>query len=156
MMVLMLGLCLIASLPASAAALKLTVQEQAYLDSKPYLSVLALDTFPPFSFNDAGSIQGYSIDYMNKMGAVLDKEIRFVSGIPWFEALKRLRAGELDIIPTIAVTEERRAYINFTPYSHIEYVSAAVFHRDMAGKPLEGRIVAVAKNTFLHHYLKKN
>lgn len=156
MMVLMLGLCLIASLPASAAALKLTAQEQAYLDSKPYLSVLALDTFPPFSFNDAGSIQGYSIDYMNKMGAVLDKEIRFVSGIPWFEALKRLRAGELDIIPTIAVTEERRAYINFTPYSHIEYVSAAVFHRDMAGKPLEGRIVAVAKNTFLHNYLKKN
>lgn len=144
------------SLPLYAAGLNLSQDEQAYLDSKPDISVLALDTFPPFSFSDAGTTQGYSIDYMNKMGQVLNKKIRFVSGIPWFEALNQLKAGKLDIIPAIAVTEERKAYISFTPYNHIEYVTAAVFHRDRADRQLNEQIVAVAKNTFLHSYLKRN
>ncbi len=149
-------LILMVSQPVAATSIYLTPDEQAYLDSKPDLSVLALDTFPPFAFSEGGISKGYSIDYMRKMGEVLHKEIRFVSGIPWFEALKQLQSGELDVIPAIADTEERRAFIDFTPYNHIEYITAAVFHRDLTGSSLEGQIIAVAKNTFLHSYLKRN
>lgn len=141
---------------AAAASLSLTAEEQAYLDSRPYLSVLALETFPPFSYSDNGLLKGYSLDYMRLMSELLDKEVRFVSGVRWFEALQMLEEGELDIIPAIAETEERRTRLDFTPYKHIEYTSAAVFHRDLSGIPLSNQIIAVAKNTFLHTYLKKH
>ena len=141
--------------PSEASGL-LTEKEQAYLDTKPYLSVLALDSFPPFSYSEGGVLKGYTVDYMREMGRLLDKEVRFVSGVHWFEALRMLGAGELDVIPTIVETSERSAYIDFTSFKHIEYISAAVFHRDQAGVPLEKQIIAVAKNTFLHDYLQEH
>ncbi|WP_417596388.1 diguanylate cyclase [Oceanospirillum sp.] len=140
----------------SEASAQLAAKEQAYLDTKPYLSVLALDSFPPFSYSEDGVVKGYTADYMREMGRLLNKEVRFVSGVHWFEALRMLRAGELDIIPTIVETSERRAYIDFTSFKHIEYISAAVFHRDQAGVPLEKQIIAVAKNTFLHDHLQEH
>lgn len=144
------------SQPVLASGIVLTDEERAYLNTKSEISVLALDTFPPFSFSEEGVSKGYSVDYMRQLGLILDKDIRLVSGVRWFEALKMLREGELDIIPAIAATDERRSFIDFTPYNHVEFTTAAVFHRDFSGSSVTDRIVAVAKNTFLHSYLKRN
>jgi len=63
--------------PSEASGL-LTEKEQAYLDTKPYLSVLALDSFPPFSYSEGGVLKGYTVDYMREMGRLLDKEVRLL------------------------------------------------------------------------------
>ena len=155
-----LMLCLMFTFPFqtfAASDLQLTPEEQAYLNGKPYISVYVSDSLPPFSFMENGSLKGYSLDYVRLMGQVLGADIRFESE-PWFEALDKLKKGELDLIPYIAITEERQQFVDYTPYSHIEYTTGAVFRKDMqlSQNQLKDAVIAVSKNTFLHAYLKKN
>ena len=146
------------SFQASAdTGLRLTAEEQAYLNGKPYISVYVSDSLPPLSFMENGSLKGYSLDYMRLMVQVLGADIRFESE-PWFEALDKLKKGELDLIPYIAITEERQQFVDYTSYNHIEYTTGAVFRKDMklSQDQLKDAVIAVSKNTFLHAYLKKN
>ncbi|MBB1489527.1 transporter substrate-binding domain-containing diguanylate cyclase [Oceanospirillum sediminis] len=147
------------SLPvqADASKLGLTDQEVAWLAERKTLRVMNLSTFPPFSFFDGGP-KGYSIDYMNQMGELLGIPIEYVSNKPWHEYLQMLQDGQLDVIPHIAVTEARQAFIEFTPFNHIEYISGVAVNNKSGIKTLQdlkekGRVVAVTKKTFLHSWL---
>ena len=145
---------------ASASELTLTPQERAYLDSLAPLRVQALGGFPPFSFvNEQGYVQGYTIDYMTRLAEVLDTEIEFVANKPWHEYLQMLKSGELDIIPHIAVTPERQAFIDYTPFNHIEYSSGVAINANLTIKnldDLEDKVIAIVNKSFLHSHFKKN
>ncbi|HVQ77010.1 MAG TPA: transporter substrate-binding domain-containing protein [Candidatus Binatia bacterium] len=55
-----------------------------------------------------------------------------IRGMDWGEALRRMRAGEFDVIGTIFETAERRAYFEFSPaYASIEV--PIFFRTDMSG-----------------------
>ncbi|WP_165840015.1 transporter substrate-binding domain-containing protein [Motiliproteus coralliicola] len=134
-------------------------EEKAYLAAHPVLRVQNLTTFPPFNYNDGGEPVGYSIDYMNLMGTLMGVRIEYVSHRPWHEYLEMLKTGELDVIPHIAVTDERREFIDFTPFNHVEYTSALAVRRGQQiarQEDLQNKVIAVAKKTFLHAYLANN
>ncbi|WP_421864553.1 transporter substrate-binding domain-containing protein [Motiliproteus sp.] len=134
-------------------------EEKAYLAAHPVLRVQNLTTFPPFNYNEDGSPAGYSIDFMNLMGKLMGTRIEYVSHRPWHEYLEMLKTGELDVIPHIAVTEERSEFIDFTPFIHIEYTSGMAARRGVEiSRPedLKDKVIAVANKTFLHTYLTNN
>lgn len=136
----------------------LTPEEQAWLDARGSLKVMNLMTFPPFSFNIDGQPRGYTVDYMTLMGERLGVPILFVSNRPWHEYLELLKKGQLDVIPHIAITEDRRSFIDFTHFNHIEYISGAAVNKRSGIRTLadlKGKVVAVTNKTFLHTWMSK-
>ena len=137
--------------------IELSQKEIEYLENKKILRVQNLSTFPPFNFNENEIPLGYTIDYMNLIADYLDIDLKFISGKPWKEYLQMLKNNEIDIIPHIAVNEERKTFIDFTNFNHIEYVTGLAVRKGTDFKTmsdLKDKVIAVANKTFLHTHLK--
>jgi len=112
------------------------------------IRVLMDNNYPPFVMTEAdGGLQGILIDqwrlWEKKTGIKAE-----IYGMDWGQALKRMRAGEFDVIDTAFETAERKEYLSFSrPYQKIEV--PIFFDRDIAGitdaKSLRGFAVGVKK-----------
>jgi ABC-type amino acid transport substrate-binding protein len=98
-------------------------------DEKPRTIRVVMDNnYAPYSFqSDDGKLQGILIDqwqaWEKKTGIKAE-----LHAMNWDEALRRMRAGEFDVIDCIVETAERRDYFDFTPaYAPIE---ASIFFRN--------------------------
>ncbi|HXI91182.1 MAG TPA: transporter substrate-binding domain-containing protein, partial [Blastocatellia bacterium] len=106
--------------------------EQTALETPPPIRVVMDNSYAPFAFqSDEGKSQGILIDqwqaWEEKTG--IKVEIR---AMDWGEALRRMRAGEYDVIDCIVETAERRDYFDFTPaYATIE--ASIYFRADISG-----------------------
>jgi PAS domain S-box-containing protein len=96
------------------------------------IRVVMDNAYAPYSFrSDDGKLEGILVDqwkaWEKKTGIKVE-----IHAMDWAEALRRMRAGEFDVIDSIVETPERRAYFDFTPpYATIE---ASVFFRsDISG-----------------------
>ncbi|WP_428028662.1 transporter substrate-binding domain-containing protein [Arcobacter sp.] len=139
--------------------INLTAEEKEYLKNKKFLNVGALNTFPPFSFYENEKLRGYSVDYMNLVGKYLDIDIEFTNNKPWDELLLMLKNRQIDLIPHIAVNNDRKKYLEFTNFNHIEYTTGVAVEKTSAinsMNDLKDGTIAVAKKTFIHTFLKNN
>ncbi|HEX9500122.1 MAG TPA: transporter substrate-binding domain-containing protein, partial [Thermoanaerobaculia bacterium] len=90
------------------------------------------NAYAPYSFlSDDGKLEGILVDqwkaWEKKTGIKVE-----IHAMDWAEALRRMRAGEFDVIDCIVETPERRAYFDFTPpYATIE--TSAFFRKDISG-----------------------
>lgn len=142
-----------------AVSLLLTDEERAYLKEKKSLTVANLETFPPFNFYEEKMPKGYSIDYIKLMGEKLNIDIEFISKKSWSTYLNMLKDGSLDFIPHIAITKDRKEYIDYTNFKHVSYYVGIVARKNSKIKKiddLEDKKIALAKKTFLHEYIKRN
>jgi signal transduction histidine kinase len=96
------------------------------------LRVVVDRAYAPFSFlSDEGKLQGIVIDqwaaWEKKTGIKVEIQAADLS-----EALRRMRAGEFDVIDNIVETPERRAYFDFTPpYATVD--ASIFFRREVSG-----------------------
>ncbi|HWY40647.1 MAG TPA: transporter substrate-binding domain-containing protein [Chthoniobacterales bacterium] len=101
---------------------------QTTVETPRTIRVVTDNVYAPYSFqSDAGELQGIVIDqwraWEKKTGIKVE-----IYAMDWGEALRRMRAGEFDVIDAIVETPERREYFDFTPaYTPIE---ASVFFRN--------------------------
>ncbi len=85
------------------------------------IKVVMDDNYPPFIFRDsAGGLQGILPDqwrlWERKTGIRAE-----ISAMDWGEAMRRMQAGEFDVIDTIFKTDERATWLDFTPpYAKLE------------------------------------
>src|SRR5260221_1839613 len=92
--------------PAAAA--------QAAGEAPRTIQVVMDSAYAPYSFlSDDGKLQGILIDqwqaWESKTGIKAE-----IHALDWSEALRRMRAGEFDVIDSIFETAERRSYLDFT------------------------------------------
>ncbi len=136
----------------------LTLEEQEYLDKKPYLSVMNLIDFQPFNFREHEHPIGYTIDVIDLMGKHLNKEIKYIDK-PWSEQLDMLKNGTLDIIPHIAINERRKEFVDYTNFNHITFLIGFGTNKESKLKSIEdlfGKKLAVVKMSYLENHIKKN
>jgi PAS domain S-box-containing protein len=90
------------------------------------------DAYAPYSFqSDDGKLQGILIDQWQAWEKQTGCKAE-LHAMDWGEDLRRMRAGEFDVIDSIAETAERRDYFDFTPaYTTIE--ASIYFRKDIAG-----------------------
>jgi len=139
-------------------AIDLTKEEKDYLSKKKIIKVTNLTTFPPFNFNENNEPVGYTIDYINLMKKYLDIEIEFVTNKSFKEHLRMLREGSIDIIPHLAVNNDRKDYVEFTSFNHIEYTTGFVVRNNEKIKTLldlKDKKIAITNKSFLHTQLRK-
>ncbi|MEA3193507.1 MAG: hypothetical protein QOD26_1840 [Betaproteobacteria bacterium] len=105
---------------------------QAVVETPRAIRVVLDNAYAPYSFqSDDGKLQGILIDqwraWEKKTG--IKVEIR---AMDWGEALRRMRAGEFDVIESIVETHGRRDYLDFTPaYGTVE--ASIYFRNDISG-----------------------
>jgi diguanylate cyclase (GGDEF)-like protein/PAS domain S-box-containing protein len=135
----------------------LTQKEKEYLDEKPYISVMSLKNFQPFSFKNKGEFLGYSVEIMRLIGKSLNKDIKFIAK-PWNEQLEMLKNGQLDVIPHLAVTDERKKFVDYTNFIHITFLIGFAIQKDQtinSMEDLKGKTLAVVKGYYLQSHIEK-
>ena len=96
------------------------------------IRVVLDNAYAPYSFlSNDGKAQGILVDqwraWERKTGVKVE-----IRAMDWGEALRRMRAGEFDVIDCIVETRERQDYFDFTPaYTLIE--ASIFFRNDISG-----------------------
>ncbi|WP_238474397.1 ATP-binding protein [Pseudomonas cavernae] len=117
MLILIWGL--LGAVPAAAAALSLSAQEQAWRQQHPLLRVgIERKGWPPFDIIESdGSYHGISADYLAALCQRLGLRFEPVYFDTWDQALAALRSGAVDVLPSMARTPEREDLMLFSqPY----------------------------------------
>src|SRR5882724_311709 len=111
----------------SLALVALGVVAQTRVEVPRTIRVALDNDYAPYSFqSDDGKLQGILIDQWQAWESKTGIKVE-IHAMDWGEALRRMRAGEFDVIDSIAETAERRASFDFTPaYTPIE---ASIFFR---------------------------
>ena len=136
--------------PATPAVrrIRLTAEEQAFLEKHPVVRVGNEDDWPPFDFSEHGRPKGYAIDHLELLGQHLGISFEYVNGYTWFELLGLFRDQEIDLLPCLWKSERREQFMCFTePFLELPYVIVAR-KGDTAiqtFQDLKGRTVAAAK-----------
>lgn len=103
---------------AQSGEVKLTEEERAFLNGKQFR--LGIDSNrPPFEFIDEkGNYTGMSAEFMVELAKRLNITIVIQKDVTWKDALEKTKTGEIDIIPKITPSDERRKFLLFTkPYT---------------------------------------
>jgi PAS domain S-box-containing protein len=137
-------------------ALKLSLDEAAYLARNQTIRVHNEADWAPLNFNQKGAPQGYSIDFVKLLAAKTGLTIEFVTGPTWDAFLQQMKAGDLDVMLNIAMTPERQSFLNFTP-PYIQMIQALYTRDDTPNvtgiEDLFGRRMAVPRGFFLQEVL---
>ncbi|MBV6285719.1 bifunctional diguanylate cyclase/phosphodiesterase [Pseudomonas aegrilactucae] len=153
---LMLHLLLVWS--ATAGALTLTDEEQAWLSAHPQLRLGVDASWPPFEYRDQeGRYQGLAADYIAVIQKRLGTTFTPIEPVSWSAVLEQARHNKLDLLPGVMSTPERQGYLAFTrPY--LDFPIVILAHeggpkpRDLKG--LYGLKVAVVENYAPHELLR--
>jgi PAS domain S-box-containing protein len=114
------------------ALVPLGVMAQTPTPTPRTIRVVMDNAYAPYSFqSDEGKLQGILIDqwqaWEKKTGIKAE-----IHGMDWDKALRRMRAGEFDVIDNIVETADRREYFDFTQ-TYATNEASIFFRKDIAG-----------------------
>ncbi|NOQ40903.1 MAG: transporter substrate-binding domain-containing protein, partial [Desulfuromusa sp.] len=95
-------------------AAALSPEELEWIKDNPVITVGNETDWPPFDFAEEGVPMGYSIDYLELLAEKVGLETKYVNGFTWVELVEKLKSGDVDVLPAIYVSEERKASFAFT------------------------------------------
>ncbi|HYC71409.1 MAG TPA: transporter substrate-binding domain-containing protein [Opitutaceae bacterium] len=134
---------------SAAGEFRLTDAERAWIAAHPVIRAGHDPSFIPYAIRDqAGRITGLDVDFLELVAGRTGLKFVHESRSNWPEMLAAFRAGEVDILGSMAATPEREAYMAFSqPYTLAPNViitrSDSPYLFDM--RELEGRTVAVPR-----------
>jgi PAS domain S-box-containing protein len=117
-----------------------------------------LDYAPYLFLNENGQADGFSADLMKALAKHMNFEVEFIAG-PWPANRQKLDTGEVDVLPLMAISEDRASLVNFTD----SYVTAydSIFVRKSENKiqsegDLADKTIIVQRSDLAHDYLERN
>ena len=137
----------------------ITEKEREWLKLHDEIRLGVDPNWPPFEYIDEdGSYKGLGADFV----ALINEELQInmqplKQKLDWQQIIKSAREKEIDVLPAVSPTSERRKYLNFTkPYLTYPYVIFA--HQDtlfVTGlEDLKGKTVAVESGYATEDLLK--
>ncbi|MGL1890546.1 MAG: transporter substrate-binding domain-containing protein [Spirochaetaceae bacterium] len=142
-----------------ASDIQLTPQERQFLKDHNVVKVSNEMDWPPFDFVRDGVPTGYSIEYVELLAKKLGITVEWVNGYTWAELLQMVKNREIDLVHSVAITEDRKVYLNFS--DNILKTPRALFKKK--GTPpikdlsdMNGRSIAVIEGYTIHTYLMEN
>jgi ABC-type amino acid transport substrate-binding protein/signal transduction histidine kinase len=136
----------------------LTEDETNWIQNHRQIRVGVDPEFAPFEyFTKEGTYAGIASDYVKILNSRLGLNMQVVPNLTWEETMAAARRKELDVLPCVAVTQERIKDLNFSiPY--LEFHRVIINRTDapfFAGlNDIAGQKVAVQANTSHSGYLE--
>lgn len=125
--------------------------------SQKIVKVGAFNFYPGIFQDNDGVVKGFYCDALKELGEKENIEFVYVYG-SWDEGLERLKNGEIDILTSVAITEERLNYMDYSSTPLLTVWSEVYINpkSDIRGiLDLDGKSVAVMKNDVNGDHLKK-
>lgn len=96
----------------------LTPEERTWLKAHPVIRLGVDPQFAPFEFiTEDGRYAGIASSYVSAIGEKLGVEFRPEPGLSWKEAVQKAKNREIDILPCVGITEERKQFFVYSkPY----------------------------------------
>jgi len=116
---LLLCLVFLAHLPGETFAadirLVLTPEEKQWLKAHPEIRIAPDPDFAPFEwFSQDGSYMGMVADYVQLIEERLNIKFKIIHARKWSQVMEMARAGEVDVIPALALSPQREKNFLFT------------------------------------------
>ncbi|MBF0225975.1 MAG: transporter substrate-binding domain-containing protein [Desulfobacterales bacterium] len=98
--------------------LDLTDEEKDWISRHKNIRIGIDPEFVPFEYIDNNGVyRGISFDYVTLLNERLGLDMHVVEGLSWKEVIERAKAQEIDVLPCVGTTEERKNYLLFSkPY----------------------------------------
>lgn len=135
---------------AESQGFSLSDARQRYISEIGPVRVGFMRDYAPFSFQDAGTLQGLTIDMMNRISDLTGLNVVPVAG-QWSELYPMFLAGEIDVMANMSKTAERLKSTRFTrPYHIIPNVAFTLDENLTFNTPadLEGLKVAIGAGIY--------
>lgn len=139
--------------------IELTEEEQQWIKKHPEIRLGVDPEFAPFEFIENGLYQGMAADYIRLLNQRLHLNMEVVPDLSWSEVTSKARNFEVDVLPAVGITEERKEFLNFTePYLKFHRVIVTDLDAPfiVGLKDLKTKIVAVQENSSHHGFIKEN
>ena len=146
---------------STSRQLNLSSAEEAFLGSLDQVRVAVDPDWAPFEYYDQqGQLQGISADYLQLLEERLGLNIELVRNLTWPEVMEAARNREIDLVPAITPTPQRRQFLGFTqPYVRSPMVLVTRQEVDYIAdiRNLEGQTLLVVKDyasdeMLTHHF----
>ena len=93
----------------------LTEAETAWLKDHQTIHLGIDPRFAPFEFIDKnGRYAGMAADYVQLLNERLGIQMQIVPGLTWNQAVTKAKSGEIDVLPCVGMTAERKGYLLFS------------------------------------------
>ncbi|MGL1891815.1 MAG: transporter substrate-binding domain-containing protein [Spirochaetaceae bacterium] len=130
--------------------------EREWLEDHLKIRIAALNDFPPFHYVDSsGAYAGIAVDMLKIISSRIGFNIEPTFG-SWPEGLDAVESKELDLLPEIVNTLERREYLNFTePILTVPHVLAIPKDSNIrTSSELTGKTVVLEKGYYTVQFVK--
>ncbi len=112
--------------------------------------------FPPYAtLDENGQPAGFSVDLLRAVARSAGLGLRFTTG-PWDQVWRGLVAGDLDVLPIVAISDERRILVDFG-LPHTETFDAFFVRQGVREIPdlraAEGKTIGVMRSDAAQHEL---
>lgn len=140
-------------------ATDLSAEERAWIAAHPVVRVGLDPTWAPVEFFDEQRRpQGVSVAYLRLIAERLGLRLAFVEAPDWAAAVAQFDAGNLDLLPAVAVNPSRRERFDLTePY--VSFPAAIFSAADVAYlggiEALRDQVVAVIEGDAVHDWLRE-
>ncbi|NVJ52611.1 MAG: transporter substrate-binding domain-containing protein [Campylobacteraceae bacterium] len=133
-----------------------TQEEKEFIKNNPTIKVGIERDWPPFDFVNDNIHKGLVNDYLKIINKKTNLNIEYVTDT-WSNLLQKAKQKELDLLPVIAKTEERKDFLLFTNrYLEIrDYLfSNSISFNSL--DDLENKTIAIPKDYAYGTYIKNN
>lgn len=138
--------------------IQFTPEEQAWIDAHPTIEFGYESNWEPYEIYKNGTYTGIVGDYISKIESATGIEMVPVENITWEESINRLKKGTLHVIPSCAITPERKDYLEFSEvYITDPLIIATKRDYEFVGnlKELQNKTVVVPKKYYTAEIIKK-
>ncbi|MGE0085757.1 MAG: transporter substrate-binding domain-containing protein [Desulfococcaceae bacterium] len=97
---------------------QITEEEKAWIRAHPIIRMGVDPEFPPFEFiSGNGEYRGMAAEYVKLIGERLGLKFEHISGLAWKDVMGKAAKQEVDVLPCVGITAERKKYFTYTrPY----------------------------------------
>ena len=138
----------------------LTIAEEAWIRDHPVISLGVDPEFSPFEYiTPEGLYSGIASEYVKLLNQRLGLNMQVIKGLTWTEAVDKAKIKEIDLLPCVGMTRERKKFLKFSK-SYINFHRAIITQTDkpfLTGlSDIENMKVAVQQNSSHEGYLREN
>jgi len=146
--------------PVARHGIQLTGSEKVWLSEHPVIRSAVDPQWAPIEFVDkSGEPKGVAVDYLNKLGSILNLSFNPVPADSWQDVINMAHKGTADLFPAMSRTVERDQQFEFTrPYISFPIVIFAKDKMHYIGdlKELHKKKVAVIKGHAVDEWLTRD
>jgi len=137
--------------------ISLTIAEKEWIRNHPNINFGIDPEFAPFEFlNNEGELNGITFEYIKLLNERLGLNMKVEKNLSWNMVISKAKNKEIDILPCVSITKERKKYFKFSrPY--VNFYRAIITRTDMPFltgiNDIENMTVAVQENSSHKDYL---